>query len=65
MTLLSPSKVEVAVKVDSTKEVLKRQKGGLAAACERYIAARAGMIGKKFPASLGVGSSQALKMLHR
>lgn len=35
--------------MDSTKEVLKRQKGGLAAACERFIAARAGMTGKKFP----------------
>lgn len=45
------------MKVDSTKEVLKRQRGVLAAACEKYIAARAGTTGKKFPASSGVKPS--------
>lgn len=38
------------MKVDSTKEVLKMQRWVLAAASERYIAARAGMTGKKNPA---------------
>lgn len=36
---------EVVVKVDSTKEVLKMWRWALAAASERYTAARAGMIG--------------------
>lgn len=38
---------EVVVKVDSTKEVLKMWRSGLVAARGRYIAARAGMTGKK------------------
>lgn len=47
------------MKVDSTKEVLKRQRGGLAAVCERYTAARAGMTGKKFPSIPLGGQAQA------
>lgn len=41
---------EVVVKVDSTKEVLKKRRWVLDAVSERYTAARAGMTGKKNPA---------------
>lgn len=37
------------MKVDSTKEVLKIRRWVLAAASERYTAARAGMTGKRKP----------------
>lgn len=40
----------VEVKVDSTKEVLKKRRWVSAAASEKYTAARAGMTGKKNPA---------------
>lgn len=41
------NQAEAVVKVDSTKEVLKMRRWVLAAASERYIAARAGMTGKE------------------
>lgn len=43
---------EVVVKVDSTKEVLKKRRWVLAAASEKSTAARAGMTGKKLQHSL-------------
>lgn len=39
--------VEVVVKVDSTKEVLKMRRLVLVVASEKYTAARAGMTGKE------------------
>lgn len=52
---------EVVVKVDSTKEVLKIRRWVLAVVFERYIAARAGMTGKKNPAHTTQTSSDKVK----